>query len=203
MGQPVANWSPEKCKGEEKKARKLADSCLLPKTTDKRKACLEKGMKKFAPEFMEACRGMMEPMRKEYIDKEKAKYADQASAFGDEGGGDRNNGMKGPDGMPMPNMPMDGNHPPKDMGKPDQAHKGDHGKKFDCEKMAKKVRKEGDQCLKKKEQAKRKVCFDKIGEEIGKSGAGEACDPALKPLKEEFSQKEKAQYPNEPSSLDN
>ena len=203
QGQPgpgAAQWPPEKCQAQEKKVRKMGDSCLLPKTTDKRKACLDKNQKNFPKEFWESCRGLLEGLRNEYGEKEKTKFPDQASAFRSTGENKGPQDGQGPGTMPNTGSGQGPHGMPSDQAHKAQEHKG---KKVDCEKVVKKLRKEAESCLKKKEQGKRKMCFEKVGQHVEKSGADKECDPVVGPMKEEYMQKEKTLFPNDPPSMSN
>jgi hypothetical protein len=137
--------------------------------------------------------------------KAKEKYPDQASGIGGDNDGQNNqpNQGSGPQNAPGPNNgPGASAQGPGPQGAPDT--KGTQGKpvpKMDCTKVVSKIKKKTDSCLKIKVQAKRKVCFDKVGEEIEKTGAHDACGDALNQLKAEVQQLEAQKYPGEPPSI--
>lgn len=189
-------WPAAKCEKEMPKLKKAAENCVNIKKEDQRKECFAKLETKFPREFWDSCKAMTEPLRNEMEAKAKQKYPDQTA------------GMPGQDkgphgGMPnQPGMPGQPGHSdqPGMPGSPGDHAKGP-AKKMDCGPLLKKVKTEGGKCLKIKEQAQRKICFDKIGQEIEKKNAGDACGEALNPLKAEFQSQEAQKYPGEAPSI--
>jgi len=132
--------------------------------------------KSFPQGFFEVCRAQVEPLKAEMEAKEKEKYPNQQSAMpkdGDRSGGPNTAG-NGP-------QPMD--------------------KKVDCAKVTSEIRKAADSCINTKDQAKRKACFDKIGEKVESSGAGQACGETINAMKSEYMAKEAKMFPNQPASM--
>ncbi len=169
------NWTPESCQKQIPRLQKAAENCLRIAKEPNRRACFDNLQKQFPPGFMDACREQIAPLKAEIEAKEKAKYPQQNSAI--------------PTGNPNNQQPQGQNPPPS----------GD--KKVDCAKMSNEIRKHADQCLATKDQAKRKACFDKIGQKIQESGAESSCGPAFDQLKSEYQAKEAQMYPGQPSSM--
>jgi hypothetical protein len=214
--------TPKDCDALAKKMKPGADKCLRVSDFNKRRECADKlGKNINVPEsHWQGCRGVMDPMKAEYIAKEKAKYPKQASAFDDKGGG-HDNMPGGPGNMPggpgnMPGGP--GNMPggPGNMpGGPDNMAGGPgnmppggpqhmNGPAMSPEKCAKEIpslKKKGENCLKVSKFEKRKSCFDEIEKKMPK-GYFESCRPQIEPLKGELQAKEKAKYPKQASALD-
>ena len=181
-GKPMAAWAPDKCEKQIPRMTKMADNCLKVKKEDKRRACFDQIGSKMPPGFFEGCRPLVEPIKAQYEAKEKERYPNQASAMNGDKGGD-----KGPHGQP---------------GMPPQGHPTDkNAKPVDCAKIGTKIHQEADKCLKIKDTPKRKMCFDKVGEEIQKSGAEQACSDMINATKSEYQGKEGQAYPGQPSSI--
>lgn len=79
-GKPPAD--PEKCRKLEPTIRKQAEACLKIKKPEERGKCFEKIGKTVEPT---GCGPFFEPLKQEYMSKEREKYPDQPSAI--EGGG--------------------------------------------------------------------------------------------------------------------
>lgn len=195
QGGPKGPMMDEKaCKKHDTKLRRQAENCLKQKKFENRNKCFDKMQGQFPPGFFEQCRAVIEPIKGEIMAKEKSKYPDQPSAV--EGG--NKGGPGGPGGHGGAHGP-DGSHGGPQMGDP---AKGPMGKPANCEKLVNKTRKAGERCLKMKAQDKRKVCFDRVKQEVDKTPGLEACDPQMSPVKTEFQMKEKEKYPDQPSSLE-
>lgn len=174
-------WTPERCEKEIKRVTKMADNCLKIKKEDKRRGCFDRMSSKFPPGFEDACRAQIEPVKAIYQAKEKEMYPNQGTSMSGHDNG-------GTEGKQPP--PMTGTQGGTKTMKPEE-----------CEKMASKIRKEADSCLKIKDAAKRKMCFDKIGEEIQKVGFEQACGDMANSLKSEYQSKEAQMYPGQPASI--
>ncbi len=152
-----------------------ADVCIKIKDQSPRQQCFDKigqSIQKSAPNG--ACDSVLNPMKLEYMAKEKQLYAMQASAIG---------GQPGQPGQPG------------QMGQPQMVPAAV------CEKLAQTIKPIAEECLKLKELPKRTQCFDKIGQEIKKVAQNGGCDKALDPIKHEIMSKEKQLYPTQTSAL--
>lgn len=185
QGQPGMGqqFTESECKRHEPKIRQIGNSCLPLKTTEARKACLDKNSKKVPDNVWESCRAMIEPIKSEFISKEKAKYPKQASAF--EGGSHQQQA-----GQPGPGGPNNGGEKPQ--WSPEQ-----------CKKHEPTLRKLADACIAVANFDARKACFEKVGDtpSIPKDW-WESCRSTIEPIKAEFMAKEKAKYPTQASALD-
>jgi hypothetical protein len=183
-GQPTQGsaWPAEKCQKELGNVTKMADNCLQIKAQDKRRACFDQIGKKVPAGFMEGCRAQVEPKKAEYEAKEKSMYPDQTSTMNGNQQGQQTQG-----------------------GQKEQAGKAQPGQKetkaVDCVKVVDKIRKSAEACLKTKEAAKRKACFEKIGEEVRRSGAEQSCADLMSALKSEVQGREAQMYPGQASSI--
>ena len=70
-----------------------------------------------------------------------------------------------------------------------------------CNQLVSQLRPQADNCIKMKDAAQRKQCFDQIGQSIQKVAPNGGCDQTLNPIKQEYIAKEKQMYPNQPSAL--
>jgi hypothetical protein len=188
-----AAWAPERCEKQIPNLRKGAENCLKIKKEAPRKACYDKMSAKFPREFWDTCRAQIEPVKAEFDAKLKEKYPDHAPGVG--GNSSDGSHQQGPNG-PGPNGPG----PNKGPEMADNTAKP--AIKVDCAKVVPKIKKAADACLKTKAQPKRKACFDKVGEEVEKTGAREGCGDAINQLKSEIQQMEAQKYPGEPPSVD-
>ena len=167
--------------------RPQADGCLKLKDQPARQQCFDKigqVIQKSAPNG--ACDQVLNPIKQEYIAKEKQLYPTQASALGGPNG---NNGPQGNMGSQNGGQPM---------------KTGQTGQMLPaavCDKLPQSIKPQADECLKMKEQPKRAQCFDKIGQEIQKVAPNGGCDKALDPLKHEIMSKEKQMYPKQSPAL--
>ena len=164
------------CNKMEPKLRKIADACLKQKNPKNRTKCFDGMGKQFAGK-LKACEAVFEPMKQEYMAKEKEMYPMQAPSMD----GHNNQGQP-PMGTPPGTPPA----PPA------------HGKKHvDCKRVADEAKKAGDACLKLAKSDKRHVCWEKVGEKLKKTGAMEACGQDLEGLKGELQSKESQKYPTQ------
>ncbi len=175
------------CKKMEPKLRRQADACLKIKKGDKRGQCFEKIGQSFKGK-QQACEGFFEPMKQEYMAKERELYPEQ----GGQPGGPSNGGHKpgGPE-HGQPGTPPGGGH----QGGPGAPQHGN--KPVDCGKAITEAKKMGQKCLGMAAYDKRSACWDKTGDELNKHGAMEACGPQLDPVKSELQGAEASKYPNQ------
>lgn len=177
----MAMFPKEKCSGEIPNLRKMADGCLGQADFNKRKACFEQVGEKMPKGYFESCREVAEPLKNEYIAKEKSKYPNQASAVDSNSNSGSNN---------MPGAQQGGQQ--NFVAWPAEK----------CNAEIPKIRKAADNCLKVTNQQARAACFDKAGNTAVPQGFWESCRAQLEPLKAEYQAKEKAKYPNQASAVD-
>ncbi len=140
----ITQWPPEKCQQEIPKARKMADNCIKIKKEDGRRVCFDKIGHNLPQGFDEGCRSMVEPLKAEYQQKEREKYPNQSSTVDN-----HHNGPQGPATGPNNGGFQAGTAPQNSAN---------------CEKYTSEIRRDGQACLLINDQAKRKVCCDKVGQ---------------------------------------
>ena len=181
-----------------------ADQCIKIKEQMQRKMCFEKigqSIQKTAPNG--GCDQALNPIKKEYMAKEKQLYPTQPSALegGSNGGGGQSGqpNQPGQMGQPTSGQPNQPNQPGQGQGQ--GQGQGPAVPAAVCEKLPQMIKPKAEECLKIKEQPARSQCFDRIGQEIGKVAPNGACDKAIEPLKREIMAKEKQMYPKQNPSI--
>jgi hypothetical protein len=205
--------------------KQQADACLKIKDQSQRQQCFDKigqMIQKSAPNG--GCDQALNPLKQEYMSKERQLYPSQGSAIG---GSNGSGGQQGQPGQPnqmggqqqgQPNQ-MGGQQPgqPNQMGGQQQGQPNQMGGQPGqpnqmggqqqqvpaavCEKLPQTIKPKAEECLKIKEQPARSQCFDKIGQEIQKVAPNGGCDKALEPLKREIMAKENQMYPKQAPSI--
>ena len=189
------------CKLAERVARKRGDKCLRVKKDNKRKRCMDRVGNYLERKFGERCMSQLEPIRRDLERRESEKYG--KNSFGDMKGDHRGNDhMKGSmgsaQGSGKGHDPM--MSPQRDDKPPHRKFRKDHRKGPNCNKIADKVRKKADKCLSRKNERKRRRCFDNIGRYMERSG-GERCHAQLEPMREQFMAREREKFPEQGQTL--
>jgi len=197
--------------------KKQAEECIKIKDQAQRNQCFEKigqTIQKSAPNGV--CDQTLNPVKQEYMAKEKQLFPTQASALGGSNGNSSQQGQQGQMGQPnqqgqmgQPNQQgqMGQTNQQGQMGQPNQqGQQGSMGQQQAlpaavCDKLAPTIKPKAEECLKIKDQSARKQCFDKVGQEIQKVAPNGGCDKNLDPLKREMMSKEKQLYPTQNPSL--
>jgi hypothetical protein len=186
--------------------KQQADACLKIKDQSQRGQCFEKigqMIQKSAPNG--GCDQALNPLKQEYMSKERQLYPSQGSAVG---GSNGSGGQQGQPGQPnqmggqQQGQPGQPNQMGGQPGQPNQM--GGQQQQVPaavCEKLPQTIKPKAEECLKIKEQPARSQCFDKIGQEIQKVAPNGGCDKALEPLKREIMAKEKQMYPKQAPSI--
>ncbi len=187
----VPAMSADQCQKHVPNLKKLADNCLRITAEDKRRACFDKIGEQMPHDFLEGCRATVEPVKQEYIAKEKAKHPNQASTVDSHNGGP-NAGPTGPGNM---------NSGPGMMnGSSGNMAQGQKMKNVDCGKLMKDTRDKGMKCVAISIEPKRKDCGDKVGKDVEKNG-GDMCRGPMDQLHREIQSMEHQKYPTQNSVL--
>ena len=194
--------------------KQQAEACLKIKEQSQRQQCFDKigqMIQKTAPNG--GCDQALNPLKQEFMAKEKQLYPSQGSALGGSNGSGGQQGQPnqmgqqpGQPGQPnqmgqQPGQPNQMGQQPGQPGQPSQMGQQQSLPAAVCEKLAQTIKPKAEECLKIKTQPARSQCFDKIGQEIQKVAPNGGCDKALEPMKREFMSKEKQLYPKQNASI--
>jgi len=198
--------------------KQQAEACLKIKEQSQRQQCFDKigqMIQKTAPNG--GCDQALNPLKQEFMAKEKQLYPSQGSALGGSNGSGGQQGQPnqmgqqpGQPGQPnqmgqqpgqMGQQPSQMGQQPGQPGQPSQMGQQQSLPAAVCEKLAQTIKPKAEECLKIKTQPARSQCFDKIGQEIQKVAPNGGCDKALEPMKREFMSKEKQLYPKQNASI--
>jgi len=208
------------CQKLEPKIRESADACLKRSQADKRGECFEKIGQTYFQGKAKECGGYFEPMKAEYMAKEKSMYPNQASAMNGGNSNQNQGGSSSQQGMPssssMPNMassqstsgqpgmqPTAGQRSEQNSaGVPANASQATSNQSkqsaADCSKVMTEAKKLGQECLVKASADGRRSCWEQGGEKIRKLTSGSSsCESALDGLSQEMKAAEAAKYPKQ------
>ena len=202
----AATVTPQQCQDLAKQAIPLADKCLAISDFSLRKACSDKigSTLKASDDVFKACQTTMDPLKQQYIAKEKAKYPSQASAFGSDGG--NGNGNNNNNGSPnSPGMPNQGNNNMGGTG--NNGNNGNNGNgnnpgfsPSQCQAQLPAVQKKAEACLNISEFNARSACFQAVPQGFP-NGMFDSCGQTFDPIRAAIVAKEKSKYPSQASAV--